>query len=335
MKYPLRIWLVCCCCWLAEAGAQDMVYSQFFSAPLQLNPGFTGRTYAPFIALNHRRQWPGVVDGAAAYVTSSVSYDQFFKNLNSGFGVTVLSDNSGGGILTRNAAYLSYGYRLRLFNELYAKLGVEAGLTQNRLDWNQLLFYDQLDPINGPGSLPTNEIQPDNLSRTFFDITTGLLVYTPRFYAGLTLKHLNTPNEGFLHINDNLFTGLPLRVTVHGGTEIILDKGNKRREGTFISPNLLISKQGDFAQVNAGIYGNIRMVLLGGSYRHTFGNADALIVMAGLKQGVFKMMYSYDITVSRLTLQGTGGSHEISLIFNFDALRPGGVDYNDCMNLFR
>lgn len=335
MKYTIRCTIFICCFFLVKSNAQDLVYSQFFSAPLQLNPGFTGRTYSPFIAINHRRQWPGIVDGTAAYVTSSVSYDQFFKNLNSGFGVTVMSDNSGGGIIKKNTTALSYGYRLKIVDEMYIKLGVEAGLSQNRLDWNQLLFYDQLDPINGPGSLPTNEIQPENLSRTYFDVSTGFLLYSPRFYAGLTFKHLNTPDEGFLKINDNLFTGLPMRVNIHAGTEIILDKGNNRREATFISPNILISKQGDFAQVDAGIYGNIRMVLLGASYRHTFGNADAVIAMVGVKEGVFKMIYSYDVTVSDLTLMRTGGSHEISLIFNFDALRPRGIDYNDCMNLFR
>jgi hypothetical protein len=74
--------------------------------------------------------------------------------------------------------------------------------------------------------------------------------------------------------------------------------------------------------------------LLGGLwFRHTFGNSDAIIVLAGYEMKFFKIVYSYDLTVSKLGTN-TGGAHEISLIFNFENKKKY-QDYNNCLKLFR
>jgi hypothetical protein len=50
--------------------------------------------------------------------------------------------------------------------------------------------------------------------------------------------------------------------------------------------------------------------------RHTFGNPDAVIVLLGLQQKDYKIGYSFDYTISRLTNK-SGGAHEISLAWMF------------------
>jgi hypothetical protein len=55
--------------------AQDPVFTQFYAAPVQLNPALTGSTLAPRIALNYRNQWPAL----NAYVTYAASYEQFVE----------------------------------------------------------------------------------------------------------------------------------------------------------------------------------------------------------------------------------------------------------------
>lgn len=55
-----------------EVKAQDPVFTQFYAAPLQLNPAFAGNTYAPFITVNYRNQWSGF-NSFKTYVTYAAS----------------------------------------------------------------------------------------------------------------------------------------------------------------------------------------------------------------------------------------------------------------------
>ena len=318
--------------------AQDPIYSQFYAAPLQINPAFAGNTYAPHIAINYRNQLFNFVEGGGAYVTYSIAYDQFSELLNVGYGLSLLSDDAGQGLLKTNKASGYFAYRLQVVDDFFIKLGVEGSFTQARYDWNKFLFLDQIDPRFGstlPGgtTIPTEEVQPENLNTSYFDISTGILAYSRMFYGGVSLKHLNTPNESLLGVNDNLNTGLPMRFTIHGGMEIKLREGNKRKPPTFISPNIMFIKQGDFGQLNAGTYGNLGALFAGVWYRHALSNPDAAIFLLGVQKGIFKIGYSYDVTVSSDLAGQTGGSHEISLTLNFE--KDKRVDYSDCFQLFR
>ncbi len=325
----LSLWLVSFC-----VRAQDPIYSQFYSAPLQINPAFAGNTYAPHIAMNYRNQWPSIPN---AYTTFSVAYDQFSPKLNIGYGLSILGDEAGDGLISTNKISGFFAYRVQVNRDFFLKLGVEASGIQARYHWDKFLFLDQIDDRYGsttPGGspIPSEEVPPENLNNTYFDISAGLLAYSKMFYGGISLKHLNTPNESLLGINDNLNTGLPMRFTVHGGMEIKIREGNKRKPTAFISPNIMFIKQTDYGQVNGGAYASLGFVFAGVWYRHAFTNSDAAIFLAGIQKGIFKIGYSYDLTVSGLSQHG-GGSHEISLTLNFE--RDKGVDYRDCFQLFR
>lgn len=336
--------LLFACFFSSTLVAQDPVFSQFYAAPIQLSPAFAGNTLEPRVTLNYRNQWPVFAD-EFAYVTYAASYEQFLEPMNSAVGLMVMTDNAGGGIWKTNKFSATYGYRLQVTRDFFVKFGVEAGVTQSALDWNKLTFPDQLHPINGredPLGNPylTEEIRPLNTSKTYFDISTGLLAYSNGFYVGLSAKHLNTPDETILGIDDNVNGGLPVRFSVHGGLQIPLSTGNNKKWGSFISPNVMLIKQGDFGQVNAGAYLGFGMLFGGVWYRHAWGNPDAAIALIGFQQGILKIGYSYDYTVSRLAAGSPGGSHEISITFNFDnseaaKRRKRASRYNDCFRMFR
>jgi len=311
--------------------AQDPVFTQFYAAPLQLNPAFAGNTYAPFVTLNYRNQWSGFVD-LNTYLTYAVSYSQYMEGLNSGIGLMVEADDSGNGIYRTTRVGGFYSYKVAINRELNLKFGLEASYVQNRLDWNKLLFGDQID-ITGEIDLVSGEVQPDNLSSSYADISTGILAYNSIFYGGLAIKHLNRPDESILGINGNINSGLPVRFSIHSGAQLDIG-GSKRGRAMFLSPNIMYVKQGDFNQINAGAYLSFGSFFAGGWYRHTSSNSDAVIGLFGFQKDVFKIGYSYDFTVSGLAGQ-TGGTHELSIVFNLDANRPRRVDYNDCFQMFR
>jgi type IX secretion system PorP/SprF family membrane protein len=311
-------------------SAQDPIFSQFHATPMQINPAFAGNTLAPRVALAYRDQWHNFNN---AFSTAGITYDQFLPFINSGVGISLLSDRAGDNIYQKNALGLNYAYRLEVTNDMFIKIGVEAGATQSTIDWDRLIFLDQLDPVGGIVN-GTQEVRPTNLSKTYFDISSGMLLYSPDFYVGFSLKHLNTPDESYFNSNSNLNTGLPIRYAVQAGTQIPLDGRNKRKSTTFISPNILFVKQGPFAQVNVGANVGFGSIFAGAWYRNTFRNSDAIIAQVGFQKGIFKVGYSHDITINGLP--NTWGAHELTMVFNFDALYDRSKpDYNDCFKIFR
>lgn len=333
------------CGWAQVAWAQDPVFSQFYAAPLQLNPAFAGTTLAPRVTANYRSQWLNWA-GGAAYSTYAVAYEQSVEGLNSGFGFTVMGDDAGQGIYKTTRASAIYGYQVRMTETAAIKFGIELGMIQSTLDWDRLIFVDQLDPINGgtdPSGNPyeSAEVRPDNLNKIVADASIGALIYGGPVYFGFSAKHLNSPDQSLLEINQNLSAGLPVRLTIQGGAEFPIKGGNKRWSPSFISPNLLFIKQGDFGQITGGAYVGLESLFGGLWYRHGFANGDAAIAMVGLKQGVFRFGYSFDMTLSGLSNArgGTGGSHEISLTINFDdsellKKKRKASRYNDCFKMF-
>lgn len=311
-----------------EAIAQDPIFSQFYAMPLQINPGFAGSARAPRAGLAYRNQWTGF---QSAYRTYAAYYEQSFDRLNSGIGFHLEGDNAGDGIFKTNQFSAAYAYRLKVNDDIAVKLALEMGFHQVNLDWEKLLFPDQLDPINGI-SYNSEEIRPEVTSRTDLDISSGLLLLSDKFYLGVGLKHLNTPNESILRLKNNLVPGLPIRYTFHGGTEWIVKKGNKGQDDSFVSPNFLFVAQGPYKQLNVGAYASLGPVFAGTWFRHTFGNSDALILLAGFKEGPIKLGISYDATVSGLA-NNAGGTFELTLGFVFTKKeRP---DINDCTRMFQ
>ncbi len=333
--HRLRIagWLLFCCA--GGLAAQDPVFSQFYAAPLHLNPAFAGTTYAPRITLNYRNQWPSWPN---AYQTYAAAYEQSIEGLNSGVGFMLMADDAGDGVYNTTRFHAVYAYHLQFQSNFNIRFGIEAGAIQSRVDWDQLVFGDQLDELgNDPGF--TQEQRPDNLNRTAFDVAAGILVHTDQFYGGVSVKHLNRPSESFLELNENTFAGLPFRITVHGGAEFNLPIGNIRNGPAFISPNLLYIKQGTFGQLNAGAYAGAGNFFGGLWYRYADENPDAVIGLVGVRYNIFRIGYSYDVTISQLSLAETGGTHEVSLTINFDNSRSVQAKrrssrYNDCFKMF-
>ena len=182
---------------LGDICAQDPVFSQFNSSPVLLNSAFAGTSQAARFALNYRNQWPSLPGNYESY---AVSYDQFFKKYSSAIGGSILMDNAGNGIFQTIQVDLHYSYRLQINRKWFAKFGTDIGLIQNRLDWDKLIFLDQLDPVSG---LPmdggsSQETRPDQLNTTFLDLGAGFLAYNGQFYIGLGAKHLNSPDQSFL-----------------------------------------------------------------------------------------------------------------------------------------
>lgn len=317
-------------------SAQDPVFSQYYATPLQVNPAFAGSAFAPRFGLGYRYQWGNL---NRAYRTYAAFYEQRVERLNSGLGFHIEGDDAGNGILKTTRVSAHYSYRLMITNVTGVKIGVEAGAYQAALNWDKLIFPDQIDPINGATEL-SQEQRPDQLTRTRLDLSSGMMLFSKNFWMGVALKHLNTPNETFLLVNNNLSNGLPIRYTVHGGMDIQLREGNKKQSEAFISPNFLFVSQGPYQQLNLGAYAGLGPFFAGLWYRHTVDqNGDAGIILVGFKQGIYKLGLTYDATTSRLS-GISGGTYEMTMSFLLDQdkylqKKKKRADTSECPRFFR
>jgi len=294
-------------------SAQDPHFTQYYANPLYLNPAFAGTQVCPRLIFNYRNQWPQL---SGTFVTYNASYDQHIDGITGGLGFYVLSDRAGQGTINTVSYNGIYSYRLVVNRSLSIKAGLQLGYQEKKLDWGKLTFGDQIDPKDG-FIYNTSEVQPP-LKKGYVDFSAGFLVYSESMFLGFAAHHLTEPEEGF--INEGK---LPMKITVHAGGIIPFEKrrrGKRKITDPSFSPNILYMQQRDFQQINYGFYIN-KYPLVGGLwYRQSTQNSDAFIALIGFQQSMFKIGYSYDLTVSKLS-NASGGSHEISFAWQFDC-RP-------------
>lgn len=319
--------------------AQDPVFSQFYAAPLEVNPAFAGLGRSPRIGINYRNQWPFIEQQFKSYTTYLLSYDQYFKAFKSGLGFTLLADDAGDGLIKTIKSNVIYSYRVPLTKKgHYIKGGVELGLVNINYNWDKFTFGDQLDREFGlitGGGVPiiSKEIRPAKTNLNYFDAGVGMMYYSPTFYIGVATKHINAPKIGILTSNSDGYNGLPLRFTVHSGFEWRIDK----RLGKYkkiLSPGVILTKQAQFFQVNLGTQYQFSTVFAGIWYRIARHNGDAVIGTLGFRKDFWKLTYSFDYTTSSLGI-GLGGSHELSLLFNFESVTKEKKNISDCFDAFR
>lgn len=289
--------------------AQEPQFTQFYAAPLYLNPAFAGADVCSRVSNNYRNQWPGIPRGFVSYV---LSYDHSLPSLSSGVGVMFTSDKAGSGKLRSTNISGLYAYELQINKQWLARIGVQASYTIRDIDFYNLVFADQ---IARTGASTSVEIPPGKVS--YFDMSSGLLVFSTKYWLGFSTNHLNQPNQSLI----NGQSILPIKYSLHGGMKIPL----RERLGESISPAINFKSQGKFDQLDIGAYYNRFPMVLGvwyrgipllKSYKFGYANNDAFAFLLGIEVQRLNIGYSYDVTVSRL-ISSTSGAHELSLSYQF------------------
>lgn len=320
MKLRYRVWLSLLplfCGW-SSAQAQDPQFSQLFSNQVLLNPAFTGAGQGPRIAFNFRRQWAFI---PGAYRTFALAYDQpvQFGRTNHGLGLSIMADQAGEGNLTKLDFLANYAYEIPLtknVNQVSAlRLGLSFGIQQASLDYLNLRFPEQFDPLTGFTGGQPGEVGIE--SRINEDISFGALYVHKLFFVGASVHHITTPRQQFIETGNVQPPGaeLPMRVQAIAGARFQVTKYADKN--IFVSPAFMFRNQGPFQQIDFGVYAEREPLVIGLWYR----NQDAVIAIVGLKYRNFNIGYSYDATVSELTNGLSGGSHEVSVSVEFNQPR--------------
>ena len=310
----------------ASLQAQDPQFSQFYANPLYLNPGLAGNVESARVGVNFRHQWPAI---DASFTTFTAFFDYFLEDYNSGVGVLLMRDQQGLAGLNSHTLSLNYAYQLSLTDKLTFRPGINVGVIQRGINLSNLQFADQ---FNGTGFGDISQTGED-LSQFRpiyqFDLGLGGVLYLPNAYLGASVSHLTEPPFSFFE-QENPEAYLPMKLSVHGGYVFYLQADNLRKgfdqfgRERSITPTFEYKMQGDFKQLSVGAYLTYEPMVFGLWYRglpigglaDVDNNHESAIFLVGLKSGNLNLGYSFDYTLSSLTIQ-SGGAHELSAIYNF------------------
>lgn len=316
-----------------ETGAaQDPQFSQFYAAPLYLNPALAGSTNQARAGINYRNQWPAI---DANFTTMSFFVDYFIEDKNSGVGFIVTRDREGLAGLRSLSVGLQYSYELQLTDYLGFRPGVQVGMFNRDVNFDRLTFGDQFDPGTGQFiDQPSAENFNTNFSKTFFDISFGGVLFTKSAWLGVAASHLNRPNQSIIDED----SPLPVKLSFHGGFKFYMRPGvigsgvYSRKSERSIAPAIQYRHQGKFDQMDLGLYFTFEPLVLGTWYRGVpFKNIDgivnneSIVLLLGFTQigakDAINIGYSFDYTVSKLG-PGSGGAHEFSLVYTWPMRNP-------------
>jgi type IX secretion system PorP/SprF family membrane protein len=301
------------------AHTQDIHFSQFYAAPVSLNPAMTGLMNGNYRATAiYRDQWRSV---STPYVTIGGAFDinlfkGTWKNDYIGLGLNFTDDFAGSSSFTSMQMMFSLAYHKGLMEGHQLSLGFQAGMAQKSINLAGLTFPNQ---INGSGTaydpgLPNNEMIGNKLS--YMDFEAGFM-YIGRIndlltiFQGGALHHITTPQETFMNSNNKL----PMRITAHGGAKVLM--GNNLT----LAPHYIFLMQSNAIELNLGTAlefhlpdnaSSDKFASLGTYFRWR----DAIVIVAGFGYLNYRMGVSYDVNISSLNVASNYmGGFEVSLAY--------------------
>lgn len=327
----LIILLFVCCC--VEVNAQDIHFSQFYDAPINLNPALTGQFDGSYRFVgNYRRQWASI---ANPFVNSGVSVDA--KNplqfSGVGAGLSIYNDKAGTGELGTLQILGSFSYVLPLNSDssTHISFGLQAGYNRRQVNFSKFSFDNQY--VNGSyqPTAPTGE-QFDFSSINYFDAHTGVQL-THAFNQvhssklGIAFHNLLKPNISFSNQDEDR---LARRFTLHAQHEW------KITEEWHALPRLLFMNQGPHREFTVGADARYVLDNRWFSYRAVYFGlysriVDAAILRVAVDYDTWHVGVSYDINYSKLDRASNArGGFEFSVIYLIHKVLPKRKSFKSC-----
>jgi len=304
-------------CNYSAAYTQDIHFSNFYNAPLIINPANTGNYIGNWrLISNYRTQGSSSSD---EYKTTTLAFDMpfyYYKQMGS-VGLIYINDNSANNTLSTNKVFLSLAHFIKISSKSYLHMGFQFGYVHKNFSNGNLSLPDQFDMASGyfNPDLPTQEIG-EKQSFGYLDMNWGLIwsrksgVFNSEI--GVAMFHFNRPSESF----NNLNNALPARYLSHAYFEINF------KNKLYIKPKLLLTyqnkademligqdigfrfKDSSFKDLNVGLF-----------YRGGFSqNLNAMIAKMGLQYKSCNISVCYDFEITnKSTSTFSKSAFELSL----------------------
>ncbi len=308
--------IICLIGW-SKMYSQDPHFTQFYSAPMSVNPAYTGVFSGQArVITNFRNQWSNL---GAPYTTTSLSVDvkvgeKSGKSSNPfNIGAQFLTDKSMNGIFRSNYFGLTAAYHVpvdELGNQTIGA-GLIGSFGDRRLDFSQTSFDQQFTSGGFDLNLPTGETALQNM-KPFFSVGAGLIYRYDNtesgqfFEAGISAFNLNKPKQSFLS-DPNEY--LPARFSILSGYQRYLN------DRWLINVKALYQQQAAVSYVlggaSAACIADEKNTLIGAGLWYRTGDAYSPYLFGEYRN--FRLGLTYDISSSDLKVVRPAKSFEFSL----------------------
>jgi type IX secretion system PorP/SprF family membrane protein len=292
--------------------AQDHLYSQFYNAPIYLNPALTGQFDGSFrMNLIYRSQWTDI-PGPLNYYTFSA--DLNLPKYNSGVGLMVTKSSEGLAYLNKVNISGLYSYKVEFENGILY-FGLQAGITNRSVDYSKLVFLDQLNAQGIIPGGPTSAAYPEFNNKFFFDSGAGVNLVIGDFMIGTSGQHLNKPNETLTGVTSIL----PIRWNAYASWSFSTDRYFD--DSPTVIPSVVYVNQAGVNSFSAGLQYKNKNISLGLWYRGDGTQNDAVVVsvifdlFSKRNDDKYRVGISHDATISQIQYSKTAGTTEGSLSY--------------------
>ncbi len=322
--------------------AQDVHFSQWWAAPVAMNPAMTGNFPGLMRAtFNYRNQWFLIptLNQLTPYQTFEGSVDmalssQRMENNKFGVGLMFYNDRAGDGGLSTNTALLSVAYHQAVdrYGRSHLSFGLQGGIVEKQINEQNLIFESQLDGYGWNKNISNGE-NFNSKPIIYPDVNAGIMFSSrPKdkfaYNFGISVFHISAPRESFLYDQNNKINR---RYAAHGSCDISAGYDNHWT----VSPTILFMMQGQAVQYNYGLgvnyqTNNDNLGIFGGGFaRMNSGGAfDAAILNLGVEVYNTRIGLSYDINVSGLSgASQSQGALEASVVYIFKRTRDQSINY--------
>lgn len=291
-----------------SAYSQETGYGSGYQTMVMNNPGLTGNSGPGIFRMTYLNFYPGHNYNFHSIFTS---FDTYVPRIHGGAGI-YLSNDYIGGIVNDLRGGLSYSYFLQAEKNLYINAGLSASFFHRGFNFANAVLPDQIDPLGGV-SLPSSETLI-NESRTLFDIGTGVVFISGRYYGGFSILHLTQPDLGTSKADEDK---LKRKYFIHLAADYNIDK----RRNLNLIPLLSAELQGLYISASAGAVVDARF--FSASSLLIFNNNGNLDIQTGfaLRREQLKLIYNYRFNLkSGNTLLPFSLSHQVGLAYSLNSV---------------
>lgn len=157
-------------------GQQDAQYTQYMYNTMSVNPAYAGSRGQLSMTTLYRSQWTGI-EGSPE--TFTLNLHSPVRNSRLGYGISIVNDNIGNGVVQETYLDGVISYTLNLSNEARLSFGLKAGGNFLSLDFS------------GLRKLQEEYVDADNIDRRFTpNFGLGVYYHSDKFYAGISAPNL-------------------------------------------------------------------------------------------------------------------------------------------------